>query len=238
MSCSCGDDFTTHCYCSVLRPITQGPQFADYASIQGLSYTLSTLTVPTLLTLPSASTAAKAFRSLTTTARTHLRTLAGISSTAFFLAYALSPRHARHPYLLYTSALVAISRLSVSDLVAPYLFAHPHQPASSSSHRQPSSARKDRSATRRMEASYDVIGSDAHSEATLDSASDRSIEDDGAAAADVNGEEVRGEVEAFLKKQVVSAATAGLGFLMAVVGIWGDGAVSYVSETVVNVVEF
>lgn len=85
-----------------------------------------------------------------------------------------------------------------------------------------------------MEASYDVIGSDAHS----DSASDRSIEDDGAAAADINGEEVRGEVEAFLKKQVVSAATAGLGFLMAVVGIWGDGAVGYVSETVVNVVEF
>ena len=46
------------------------------------------------------------------------------------------------------------------------------------------------------------------------------------------------EVEAFLKKQVVSTATAGLGFLMAVVGIWGDGAVGYVSETVVNVVEF
>lgn len=211
---------------------------ADQTPIQGLSYTLSTLTVPTLLTLPSASTAAKAFRSLTTTARTHLRTLAGVSSTAFFLAFVLSPRSARHPYLLYTSALVAISRLSVSDFVAPYLFAHPHQPASSSSHRQSSSAaRKDRLASRRMEASYDVIGSDAHSEATLDSASDRSIEDDGATA-DVNGEEVRGEVEAFLKKQVVSAATAGLGFLMAVVGIWGDGAVGYVSETVVNVVEF
>lgn len=216
----------------------KGTTSADHTPIQGLSYTLSTLTVPTLLTLPSASTAAKAFRSLTTTARTHLRTLAGVSSTAFFLAFVLSPRSARHPYLLYTSALVAISRLSVSDFVAPYLFAHPHQPASSSSHRQSSSAaRKDRSATRRMEASYDVIGSDAHSEATLDSASDRSIEDDGATA-DVNGEEVRGEVEAFLKKQVVSAATAGLGFLMAVVGIWGDGAVGYVSETVVNVVEF
>lgn len=213
-------------------------QNADYASIQGLSYTLSTLTVPTLLTLPSASTAAKAFRSLTTTARTHLRTLAGISSTAFFLAFVLSPRSARHPYLLYTSALVAISRLSVSDYVAPYLFAHPHTPVSSSQRHQSSAARRDRSSARRMEASYDVIGSDAHSEATLDSASDRSIEDDGAAAADVNGEEVRGEVEAFLKKQVVSAATAGLGFLMAVVGIWGDGAVGYVSETVVNVVEF
>lgn len=220
---------------AVLNPTLYEAPPADHAPIQGLSYTLSTLTVPTLLTLPSASTAAKAFRSLTTTATTHLRTLAGISSTAFFLAFALSPRSARHPYLLYTSVLVAISRLSVSDFVAPYLFAHPHTPAQRQS--PSATARKDRSATRRMEASYDVIGgSDAHS----DSASDRSIEDDPAAADNnVNGEEVRGEVEVFLKKQVVSTATAGLGFLMAVVGIWGDGvAVGYVSETVVNVVEF
>lgn len=79
-----------------------------------------------------------------------------------------------------------------------------------------------------MEMSYDVIGSDAHSEATLDSASDRSVEDDTAATPassdNVNGEEVRGEVEGFLKKQAVSTAVAGLGFLMAVVGIWGDAA--------------
>ncbi|POS69436.1 hypothetical protein DHEL01_v212168 [Diaporthe helianthi] len=204
--------------------------------LTGLSYSLSTLTVPTLLTLPTANEAAKAFRSLAITARTHLRTLAGISSTAFFLAFVLSPRSARHPYLLYTSVLVAISRVSVSDVVAPYLFAHPHTPAQQRQS-SPSASRKDRSATRRMEASYDVIGgSDAHS----DSASERSIEEDAATTADnnFNGEEVRGEVEAFLKKQVVSTATAGLGFLMAVVGIWGDGAVGYVSETVVNVVEF
>jgi autophagy-related protein 33 len=209
---------------------------ADHARAQGLSYTLSTLTVPTLLTLPSASTAAKAFRSLATTARTHLRTLAGISSTAFFLAFVLSPRSVRHPYLLYTSVLVAISRAGVSDLAAPYLFAHPH-PAAPAQRQSPSAAAsKDRSATGRMEASYHLIGgSDAHS----DAASDRSIEDDAAAADDkVNGEEVRGEVETFLKKQVVSTVTAGLGFLMAVVGIWGDGAVEYVSETVVDIVEF
>ncbi|KAK7741725.1 hypothetical protein SLS53_004786 [Cytospora paraplurivora] len=194
--------------------------------LTGLSYTLSTLTVPTLLTLPSASTAANAFRSLTTTARTHLRTLAGVSSTAFLLAFALSPRPTRHPYLLYTSTLIALSRLAVSDFVAPYLYAQPRQASSSQRQQQSSSAsRKDRSAARRMEASYDVIGSDVHSEATLDSASDRSVEEEQVATdGSVNGEEVRGEVEAFLKKQVVSTATAGLGFLLAVVGIWGDGA--------------
>lgn len=211
---------------------------------QGLSYTLSTLTVPTLLTLPSASTAANAFRSLTTTARTHLRALAGVSSGAFLLAFALSPRSIRHPYLLYTSALVAASRLAVSDLVAPYLFSQP-PPASQRRRQQASSSssttRKERSSTRRMEMSYDLVGSsETHSEATLDSASDRSNgEEEQNAAADgtVNGEEVRGEVEGFLKKQVVSTAAAGLGFVLAVVGIWGDGATGYV-ETVVNVVEF
>lgn len=93
-----------------------------------------------------------------------------------------------------------------------------------------------------MEMSYDMIGSDAHSEATLDSASDRSAEDldtvaTPASSDNVNGEEVRGEVEGFLKKQAVSTAVAGLGFAMAVVGIWGDGAVAYVPETFVNVIE-
>lgn len=74
-----------------------------------------------------------------------------------------------------------------------------------------------------MEMSYDMIGSDAQSEVTLDSASDRSVEDTNEPAeGTVNGEEVRGEVEGFLKKQVVSTALAGLGFVMAVVGIWGD----------------
>lgn len=89
-----------------------------------------------------------------------------------------------------------------------------------------------------MEMSYDVIGSDAHSEATLDSASDRSVEDDSPVTPgsdSVNGEEVRGEVEWFLKKQALSTAVSGLGFVMAIVGIWGDGALTYVSEARIDV---
>lgn len=196
------------------------------------------------MTLPSASTASKAFNTLTTTARTHLRTLAGISSASFFFAFVLSPRSFRHPYLLYTSVLVLSSRLVVTDPVAPYLFNLPQAQSSSasSSSSAPRQPRKDghrsgATAARRMEMSYDVIGSDAHSEATLDSASDQSIEDDTnttpTSPDNVNGEEVRGEVEGFLKKQAVSTAVAGLGFVMAVVGIWGDAAATTVDELVV-----
>jgi autophagy-related protein 33 len=70
-----------------------------------------------------------------------------------------------------------------------------------------------------MEASYEVLGaggSDAHSEGSTG-------EEMEAEEGDVNGEEVRAEVEAFLKKQIVRSALAGLGFLLSVVGIWGDG---------------
>ncbi|KAJ9134151.1 hypothetical protein NKR23_g10325 [Pleurostoma richardsiae] len=202
--------------------------------LTGLSYTLSTLTVPTLLTLPSASSAAKAFHSLASAARTQLRALAGVSSTAFLLAYLLSPRSYRHPYLLYTSLLVGLSRLAVSDFAAPYLSLGPPPNQSHPSTLEAKAVRKRREHQHRMEMSYDVIGSvDAHSEEGADSASDRDLlegatEDDGA-----NGEQVRGDVEGFLKRQVVSTAVAGLGFLMAVVGIWGDGAAGYVSETFV-----
>lgn len=38
-----------------------------------------------------------------------------------------------------------------------------------------------------------------------------------------NGEEVRNRMEQFQMAQVVRAGIAGLGFLMSVVGIWGDG---------------
>lgn len=74
-----------------------------------------------------------------------------------------------------------------------------------------------------------MIGSDAHSEVTMDSASDHSAEDaNEPSEGTVNGEEVRGEVEGFLKKQVVSTALSGLAFAMAIVGLWGDGVAAHV----------
>jgi len=80
-----------------------------------------------------------------------------------------------------------------------------------------------------MEASYEVVGAgDSHS----DGAASEDMEPEEEAR--LNGEEVRGELEHFLKKQILQTAVAGLGFLMAVVGIWGDGTVQiFQSETFV-----
>lgn len=76
-----------------------------------------------------------------------------------------------------------------------------------------------------MEASYEVLG-DSHSEEGAGSASGEELEED------YNGEEVRSEVEFFVRNQLVQTAMAGIGFMMAVIGIWGDGALG-VSETLV-----
>ncbi|KAK0621644.1 hypothetical protein B0T17DRAFT_508976 [Bombardia bombarda] len=200
----------------------------------GLSYTLSTLTIPALLTLPSANAAAKGFESLASTAKRHVKTLSAVSGSAFLLAYFLSPRSYRHPYLLYTSTLVLISQLASSDLAAPFL--SPQAPPSSGSSAASIAARKqkkkDHAAARaRMEASYEVLGatSDSHSEGT----GSASGEEHEAEEENMNGEEVRVRVEAFLKQQVVQATVAGLGFLLSVVGIWGDGVAPVYGQTII-----
>lgn len=174
---------------------------------QGLSYTLSTVALPSLLSLPSASSASHAFTHLTTRALTDLRILAGISTSSFALAYALSPRGARHPYLLWTALFVAASGLT--DLVL-----RPQSTRTIASAREADRARAASQGPRRaLDASYEVLG-DSHSEGQ-GSASESDE--------DVNGEEIRAAVEQFRLGQTVRAAVSGIGFAMSVVGIWGDG---------------
>ncbi|KAL3423711.1 hypothetical protein PVAG01_05458 [Phlyctema vagabunda] len=174
--------------------------------LTGLSYTLSTLTLPTLLTLPSASSASRAFSNLTTVSLTHLRALAGVSSTAFLAAYLLSPPNQKHPYLLWTTLLVGLA--GTSDLLLPTALTGT-KPIAPKQKKSPRAKH-----ARNMEASYEVLG-DSNSEGT---ASGEEADDE------VNGEEVKVAMEGFLKGQIVRTAVAGLGFAMSVVGIWGDGA--------------
>jgi len=77
---------------------------------------------------------------------------------------------------------------------------------------------KQKGKTRQMDASYEVLGaSDRESEASGEDVDD-----------DVNGEEVREEMEGFMWTQVIRTCIAGVGFAMSVVGIWGDGAADMV----------
>ncbi|POR36599.1 Uncharacterized protein TPAR_03287 [Tolypocladium paradoxum] len=176
--------------------------------LTGVSYTVSTLTLPTLLNLPSSAGASQAISSLTANLKAPVFALTALASAPLFLSFVLSPRSARHPYLVYTALLAVLST------AAPRFLPQPASRPAAAAGKKPSP----RSA--RMEASYEVLG-DVHSEATSEEEID-----------DINGEEVRVEVESLARGYVVRTGLAALGFAMAVVGIWGDGAsqaVVYVS---------
>lgn len=66
-----------------------------------------------------------------------------------------------------------------------------------------------------MEASYEVLGQDSVSEGTPS---------EGEMDEDVNGEEVRLQMGAFLTSQIIRTCFAGIGFAMSIIGLWGDGA--------------
>jgi autophagy-related protein 33 len=180
-------------------------------SWQGLSYSLSSLTLPTLLELPSATSASKAFANLTSSSVVQLRTLASVSASSFFLAYILSPRSQKHPYLLWTTLFVAGS--AFTDSILPYLVSKP----AATPRVVKTKDRKGKGS--QMDASYEVLGHDSNSEGTM---SGEEAEDE------VNGEEVRQRMEGFKMSQIVRTAVAGVGFAMSVVGIWGDGAADVV----------
>ncbi|KAK4502684.1 hypothetical protein PRZ48_006110 [Zasmidium cellare] len=77
--------------------------------LTGVSYTLSTQSLPSLLTLPSAKPAAYTLSQTTRLATLHVRTLSAVSAASLFLAFYLSPPRIRHPYLVWTGLVAAAS---------------------------------------------------------------------------------------------------------------------------------
>ncbi|KAG4442310.1 hypothetical protein IFR05_002234 [Cadophora sp. M221] len=180
--------------------------------LTGLSYSLTTLTLPTLLTLPSATSASKAFANLNASSLLHLRTLAGVSSTSFLLAYLLSPRSQKHPYLLWTTLFIVSSGFT-EYLVQPYI-------SKTTTSIRTVKPKSKKGKGRQMDSSYEVLGaSDRDSEGTI---SGEEMDED------VNGEEIRQQVEVYMKVNIAKTIVAGIGFAMSTIGIWGDGAADLV----------
>ncbi len=177
--------------------------------IQGVSYTVSSLTLPSLLSLPSASSASHALTNLVSYLRLPVSALSALSAAPLLLSFALSPRASRHPYLVYTSLLAILSATVPKFLSQPAAAA----PRSRKQQQQANLRAANLVASRNMEASYEVLG-----EVQSEVPSDEDLADE------FNGEEVRAEIEGVAKSFVVRTGLAALGFAMAVVGIWGDGA--------------
>ncbi|KAK3683203.1 hypothetical protein LTR37_020445 [Vermiconidia calcicola] len=138
--------------------------------LTGVSYTLSTQSLPSLLTLPSAKPAAYTLNQTARLATLHIRTLSSISTISLALAFYLSPPRVRHPYLLWTALLAATSGgLNLA---------------------------MDKSMKQRV------------------------VKDD---VGDVNGEQVEKKARDQQWIEFVRTGISGVGFVMSIVGLWGDG---------------
>ncbi|EFR00657.1 hypothetical protein MGYG_03664 [Nannizzia gypsea CBS 118893] len=96
-------------------PITVA-KFVGMVSIgisTGLSYSMSSITLPALQALPTASVAAQALTDIQYQARRTALTLSHITVITLLTAFSLSSPRRRHPYLLWTSAFSLLSGLGL-----------------------------------------------------------------------------------------------------------------------------
>ncbi|KIW79460.1 hypothetical protein Z517_06072 [Fonsecaea pedrosoi CBS 271.37] len=172
--------------------------------LTGVSYTLQSITLPSLALLPSASLAARTLATIQTQSTRRILTLASISSLSLITAYTLASPRGRHPYLLWTALVSFIGGQGVE-----YWF--------NGLSRFPSWGISSRS-------SGHVKASRVVSPSASDESSYIEVESDSSEDNQVNGEKVELEMVRERKVQKVRSWIAGIGFAMGVVGIWGDGA--------------
>jgi autophagy-related protein 33 len=173
--------------------------------LTGVSYTVSSITVPSLLKLESSSSASHALADLTTSLKLPLLTLSSLGSVPFLVAYALSSRSSRHPYLFYTSFLAALSVIVPDLLVPPTIRQRPAAVAKKPAAPKP----------RALDASYEVLG-DIKTEAAFTEEEEEEEEEV------VNGDHVKMEFDDTARNFLTRTGFAMAGFAIAVVGIWGE----------------
>ena len=140
------------------------------------------------------------------TTRTTL-TLASISSLSLITAFTLASRRNKHPYLLWTALVSFIGGQGVEW----YFNGFERFPSLRSS--KPAKVAEESVRGRKLgDSEYVSVGRETSS----------GSEDDQMQA--VNGEKVEREMARERKVQSVRTLVVGTGFLMGVVGIWGDGA--------------
>lgn len=148
-----------------------------------MSYNLSSITLPSLATLPSASRASLTLQTIQQKSTAQLLTLATVSSLSLLTAYNLASPRGKHPYLLWT-ALVAFLGGQGIEYWYNGLSRFP--------------------GLRAKETGY--------------------VEVEQEVEPGVNGEKVEAEMGRERWTQAVRTGICGVGFVMGVVGVWGDGA--------------
>ncbi|KAE8396316.1 hypothetical protein BDV23DRAFT_143828 [Aspergillus alliaceus] len=165
--------------------------------LTGLSYSASTVTIPSLALLPTSASALRSLNEVKRLNRKHGLRLTNLANGCLLFAYCVSPKHRKHPYLVW---MVATSIMGTYG--ADYWF-----------HRSVG-----------FKAWVQSFFHDAGC-TSFGSKSAQKRDDDLVvveAEEDVNGESVRREMDTERRFQCVRAVFSGLALAMGIVGLWGD----------------
>ncbi|KAK2742401.1 hypothetical protein FQN55_007839 [Onygenales sp. PD_40] len=213
--------------------------------LTGLSYTTSIITIPSLQSLPNASTAARTLKDLQLRTRKHVLTLSHLTTISLFTAFTLSSPRRKHPYLIWTALMsliggaglewwhnrktISLRCLSPSSL---FLGSCARSGFGTFSWGSASAARAGGTISVRSEdedfngngSEIEIVGDEEASSAAAaaaagtGAATPRTEED----LENVNGEVVESDMERERKFQKLRTWVLAAGFSMGVVGIWGD----------------
>ncbi|KAL4876466.1 hypothetical protein BJY04DRAFT_200018 [Aspergillus karnatakaensis] len=165
--------------------------------LTGLSYSASTITVPSLTLLSTSTNASKSLNEVKRLNRKHGLRLANISNICLLFAYSISPRHRKHPYLVWMVVMSAVGSYGVD-----YWF-----------HRQ--NGVKAWFCSILQDTGYSCLGAKKSQKKEDDLVVVETEEN-------VNGEVVRKKLEKERRLQGVKAIFSGLALSMGIVGLWGD----------------
>ncbi|GKZ79749.1 hypothetical protein AnigIFM56816_003955 [Aspergillus niger] len=164
--------------------------------LTGMSYSASSVAIPSLSLLPTANTASRSLNEVKRLNRKHGLRLTNIANGCFLFAYCLSSRQRKHPYLIW----VCVTS-TVGSYAFDYLF-----------HRQDGFVAWIQSVLQDTGCGFLTVQKQKKEEDIV------VVE----AEENVNGESVQKEMNTERRFQQVRAIFSGIALAMGIVGLWGD----------------
>ncbi|KAF9894097.1 hypothetical protein FE257_009070 [Aspergillus nanangensis] len=189
---------TSGCFSIMACPITVG-KFVGTVSLgllTGLSYSSSSITLPSLKLLPTSVNASRALHEVKRLTRKHTLRLTNIANGCLLFSYGISPKHRQHPYLIW---MVVASTFGSYGL--DYWF-----------HRE-------NGITAWLRSLVQDIGYGQCTRRKTKKEDDLVVVE---AEENINGESVEREMATERRFQRAKAVVSGLALAMGIVGLWGD----------------
>ncbi|KAL4890318.1 hypothetical protein BDV59DRAFT_184769 [Aspergillus ambiguus] len=164
--------------------------------LTGLSYSASTITIPSLKLLPTSSDASRSLHEVKRLNRKHGLRLTNIANGCLLFAYSISPKHRKHPYLLWMCVTSALGSYAMDfwfhrQLGIKTWFQSLLQDVGCCSGRKSSNKKEE-----------DLVVVEAEEK--------------------VNGESIEQEMDNERRFQCTRTVFSGLALAMGIVGLWGD----------------